>query len=111
MVAHFVPPPKSAKNTGSEKQYQGMAYAVGITLHTSAAYKEISRKRNDQIHVQIAQYFFLPGIFSTFEQQDPGGTYLLETKSCIWKPGAKQFRRFMLRSRFPSMPGGMVKPI
>jgi hypothetical protein len=53
----------------------------------------VREKSNDTIEAQIGQYFWIPSLFEAYQEDDPEGTCVYETKPCRWNQELEKFDR------------------
>ena len=79
---------------GDTKQFISMTKAAtGISVKNGQANLAVRSKSHNTIEAQMGQHFWLPSLFAACKEDDPVGTFKLESIPCRWDQDSQHFCR------------------
>ena len=92
--------PTSNRNGNARQLLDIAKTSTGFSIGRRQAYQFVHERSADTIQAQIGQYMLLPDLFKELKQQDPEGTFLLESIDSSWDENLRQFHRSYISLSF-----------
>lgn len=85
----------TATKEGNTKQCIKMVKAsTGVTLKKGQALLAVRKQCNETLEAQIGQCFWTPSLFKVFNEDDPAGTHIRETRPTTWMSDNNELNQF-----------------
>jgi hypothetical protein len=79
---------------GNAKQFATMTKAAtGVNLKYGQGNLAVKSKSDDTIEAHMGQYYWIPSLFKAYQENDPAGTYYVESDTCSSDQELSQFKR------------------